>query len=112
MTHWTPAEKAVIRTAPDWRSAVRHLPGRTPKAVQTQWLNVHGKVVAGPGSRPPQGARETKVAQIPSGVKRIADREQIAVNVQDLLDALRDSDWERMQSIEWQAQLVVGRDVQ
>ena len=112
MSHWTPAEKAVIRTAPDWRSAVRHLPGRTPKAVQTQWLNVHGKVVAGPGSRPPQGARETKVAQILSAVKRIADRERIAVKAGDLIDALRDSDWERMDNIEWSAQQVVGRDVQ
>ena len=120
MSHWTTEELAIVRRAPHWHVATAGLPHRTTAAVQRQWFRTHteahtrqrAKVVYGPGARPPLDTRETKVAQILSAVKRIADRERIAVKAGDLIDALRDSDWERMQSIEWQAQLVVGRDVQ
>ena len=120
MTHWTTDELAIVRHAPHWRMAQLDLPHRTSASVQRQWFRMHpeaatrqrANVVAGPGARPPQGARETKVAQILSAVKRIADREHLAINAGALIDALRDSDWERMDNIEWSAREVVGRDVQ
>ena len=120
MSHWTTDELALVRQSPHWQVAHTRLPQRTPGAVQRQWFRTHpatpgrprAKVVCGPGARPPQGSRETKVAQILSAVKRIADREHIAVNAGALIDALRDGDWEVMSNIEWSAQEVVGRDVQ
>lgn len=66
---------------------------------------------AGP-CRGPETADEMQLAKILSAVKRIADQEHVAVRVGALLDALADSDWRTMGSIEWAAREVVGRDVQ
>lgn len=115
---WTDAEIAILRNTHRWTEAAAQLPHRSRKTVRDRWYAVNAgrrrkpDTVPLTGSRPPVTPEEIHIAKILSAVKRIADREGIAINAGDLIDALAAGDWRGMSNIDWQAREVVGRDVQ
>lgn len=88
---WTRAEIHLIELAPHWGYAAVRLPHRTPHAVQIRWHRIHrlrselGRRQLDPDAR--------RVAQILTAVFFRAHQERRAVDVEALIEALRDGRW-------------------
>lgn len=120
MTQWTAAEDAILRACRSPKESHSRLPHRTIKAVsqRRRRLGLYyqapprtpAHIVAYRGVREPHTPDECRVAQILSAVWRIAQREQVAVDVQALLAALVGT-WREGDALEWAPPLQPGREV-
>lgn len=125
--HWNQDELAIVNRAASLAAAQAQLPHRTAIAVEARWRALHGTArkprtrkrppADGMAFKPatrrnPLSPEQRRVAEILSAIRRITRREQLAVDVEQLLLALSDGFWRDIRDIEWSAQWVIGRDVQ
>ncbi|NMP24812.1 hypothetical protein [Sulfobacillus harzensis] len=125
MARWTLEDLRILSRARTWHEAADQLPHHGRDGVRAKWKQLYGTVrprrepprrlapvtVLVRKSRTPMGPEQQRIAQILSAVYRVAHREQVAVDVTALLDAMGHGAWRWMNGIDWAAKVVVGRDV-